>query len=686
MPEDRRLAAIMFTDIVGYTALMGSDEDKAFQLLRKNRDLQRPLIKKYKGEWLKEMGDGILASFSTASDAVRCAGEIQNEAKKAGIPMRIGVHSGEVVFEGSDVLGDGVNVASRLEEMSDEGCITISGTVYKDIKNKAGINTKYIGDKKLKGVEDPVKVYEVLCEEEKEEATSEQPSPKSNKLLYYIIAGLVVVIIAFLIWQFMPSKETSLPTPEASADEVDRSIAVLPFTNMSNDPDQEYFSDGMMEEILMHLYKIGDLEVTSRTSAMRYKETDKLIGDIASELGVRHVLEGSVRKEGDRVRITVQLIDAVNDKHIWANSYDEELKSVFAIQSDVAQQIAKALKAEITPEVGGRITTIPTENLEAYNIYLQAHSELYQFYNVEKARELYEQAMSLDPEFAPAYAELGFYWLGRGGWGGDLEPDEVLKKALPLLRKALEIDNNLTIAHVHLSYIYLWFQWDFEGAENEWNEVFRLNPSNDDYIGSYTTFLNASGRFQEALELTEKTIKDALLSYEFTDLSIGLSYFFSGHAEKAIQFYETAMQLNPTDVMTLYYVVRIAIYTGKYEEIIDGFMKYHELPSENKRPLPPVLLGSMAIAYYHTDQKEKTENILKELIAKSDSTSVGSPAFYTAMIYAQMGETDLAFNYLEKAYETHEVEMYWLKVEPPFEPIHDDSRWQVMLDKVGFPE
>jgi class 3 adenylate cyclase len=262
MPEDRRLAAIMFTDIVGYTALMGSDEDKAFKVLRKNREIQRPIIKKYRGEWLKEMGDGILASFHTASDAVRCAGEIQHAVKKEGIALRIGIHEGEVVFEGGDVLGDGVNVASRLEEMAEEGAINISGAVYKDIKNKAGITAEFIEEKSLKNVEDPVKVYRVKCEEPEVEVLDEKPSEKKmNKLPYYIIGGLIIVIAAILIWQFLPEKESVTVLEDTEIDKIDKSIAVLPFRNDSPDQENEYFCNGMMEEILDKLHKIGDLNV-----------------------------------------------------------------------------------------------------------------------------------------------------------------------------------------------------------------------------------------------------------------------------------------------------------------------------------------------------------------------------------------------------------------------------------------
>jgi hypothetical protein len=267
MNEDRRLAAIMFTDIVGYTALMGSDEDKAFKVLRKNREIQRPIIKKYRGECLKEMGDGILASFHTASDAVRCAGEIQQAVKEEGIGLRIGIHEGEVVFEGGDVLGDGVNVASRLEEFAEEGCINISGAVYSNIKNKAGIRTEFIEEKKLKNVYDPIRVYKVLSDEEVDkQGGKERKSTKPQiNILRFILYGLgIAIIVIFLIWKFIPFKENIV---------LEKSIAVRPFWNESDDPENEYFVNGMCEEIRTHLSKIADLKVFSRSRSGCYLRT-----------------------------------------------------------------------------------------------------------------------------------------------------------------------------------------------------------------------------------------------------------------------------------------------------------------------------------------------------------------------------------------------------------------------------
>jgi TolB-like protein/class 3 adenylate cyclase len=336
MPEDRRLAAIMFTDIVGYTALMGSDEDKAFQILRKNRNIQKPIIKKFNGKWLKEMGDGILASFNNASDAVRCAGEIQQAVKKEGIGLRIGIHEGEVVFEGGDVLGDGVNIASRLEELAQEGCINISGAVYKDVRNKTGITSEFIEEVELKNVVEPVKVYKVKFEQpEIETKEKEGATPIKSKLNYFLIAGIFIIFLSILVWQLFSSPKSSPISDEIEYVEPDKSIAVLPFIDISPDKDQEYFCDAMLVEILMHLYKIGDLRVTARQSVMGYKGTDKKVKEIAHELGVAHILSGSVQKFEDQLRITVQLIDTIFEQHLWAESYDRQMKDVFTIQSDI---------------------------------------------------------------------------------------------------------------------------------------------------------------------------------------------------------------------------------------------------------------------------------------------------------------------------------------------------------------
>ncbi|MFC2124379.1 adenylate/guanylate cyclase domain-containing protein, partial [Bacteroidota bacterium] len=493
MSEDRRHIAVMFTDIVGYTTLMGSDEDKAFETLKRNHTIHETLIKKHNGTLIKEIGDGTLCSFPLASDAVRCAIEIQKEAKDQDIPLKIGLHEGEMVMAGEDVLGDGVNIASRLQEASKEGCITISGKVYSDIKNKAGIKTKYIGEKKLKNVDDPVKVYEVLCEED-QKPEEDKPLKRKIKTLYFLIAGIIVVLAAVIIWQILPKGEKDEVVEETVSAEIDPSIAVLPFTDMSPNKDQEYFSDGIMDAILMHLCKIGDLEVKSRTSVMQYKGTTKTSPQIAEELGVAHILEGSVSKSGDKIRIIAQLIDATQDKHLWAETYDKEIVDVFAIQSEVAQMIASSLKAELSVDVKERVEAIPTENVEAYELYLKGNETYWASHDsldIDKIYEsinYFEKAIDLDNNFSLAYTGMGrsYWWLAHTSVGiiDKIRP-ELWEKSLKNLNKAIQLDPNNGWAYAEKIVVYSNYYWDSTATRIALEKATESMPSDRNAYTNY---------------------------------------------------------------------------------------------------------------------------------------------------------------------------------------------------------
>ena len=317
MPSNRQLAAIMFTDIVGYTSLMGIDEEKAFDLLRKNRQVQRPIIRQYNGHWIKELGDGVLASFSNVTEAVLCAGHIQKAT--AGIDdlqLRIGIHLGDVVFENDDVFGDGVNIASRLLSMAQAGSICVSESVHSNVTNKKGITTNFLREELLKNVKEPVRMYEVIVDASVISEPNSEPKHSSQQ------DGI---------------SEKTIRIHE-------KSIAVLPFVNMSNDPDQEYFSDGITEEILNSLAHVKDLRVAGRTSSFHFKGKNIDLRKIGQKLNVTTVLEGSVRKQGNKLRITAQLINVEDGFHIWSERYDREIDDIFAIQDEIAFAITEKLK------------------------------------------------------------------------------------------------------------------------------------------------------------------------------------------------------------------------------------------------------------------------------------------------------------------------------------------------------
>src|SRR5687767_2730126 len=310
MASTRQLAAIMFTDIVGYTALMYEDEEKAMRLLEKNRDIQKPLVEQHGGKWIKEVGDGVLASFLSVMDAVSCACSINQACEKVkGLRLRIGIHLGDVVFEDHDVFGDGVNIASRLQSLAPVGAIWISESVYKNITNKKGISSCFVREEALKNVKEPVRIYEVSIEDH---------------------ACMHVM--------------DSVTTHELTADPLEKSITVLPFVNMSNDPEQDYFSDGIAEETLNSLAHLKDLKVAGRTSSFQFKGKNIDISEIGKKLNVSNVLEGSVRKQGNILRVTAQLIKVEDGFHLWSERYDRNMDDIFAIQDEIALAITEKLK------------------------------------------------------------------------------------------------------------------------------------------------------------------------------------------------------------------------------------------------------------------------------------------------------------------------------------------------------
>jgi adenylate cyclase len=566
MPEDRRLVAIMFTDIVGYTALMGKDEDKAFKVLRKNREIQKTNIKKYNGKWLKEMGDGILASFHTASDAVRCAGEIQHAAKNEGIQLRIGINEGEVVFEGSDVFGEGVNIASRLEELAEAGSIQISGAVYKDIRNKSGINAELVGEQSLKNIDDPVKIYKITCEP----TVSDIPSPNM--------------------------RVSNLPDK--------KSIIVLPFDNISPDPDQEYFSDGLTEEIITDLSHIHDLLVISRNSAMTFKGTKKRTKEIAREVNVRYVLEGSVRKAGNNLRIVAQLIDALTDTHLWAEKYSGTLDDVFEIQEKVSRSIADALRLKLTPQESKKIAENTINNIAAYECYLKARQEMH-------------------------------------GW-----MEGSFDKAHTLLQHGVNIigENDILYAGMALEYIYMYESGTkadeeiLQMAEEYIDKVYKLNPESHHYyylLGRIERFrgnnLNALGHFKNAY-IIEKNDPEVLLLYSF-HLAV-----YAGKPDLAEPYINRLIEIDPLTPLNYISPMMYHLIRGETDLAIDSIRKATKLA--------PFLNLMLARYLMWDNQLDEAFEIMRPF--EKESPDNYNVKLYSFGKYAMLGEKEKALQVMNE--------------------------------------
>ena len=683
----RQLAAIMFTDLVGYTALMGADEEKAFELLKKNRLVQRPIIEKYNGRWLKEMGDGVLASFNAVSDAVYCAGAIQKACEnEPDLTLRIGIHIGEVVFEGEDVFGDGVNIASRLESLAPHGGILVSESVHKNMLNKKGIETKFVREEILKNVKDPVRIYEVKVDgiETPSGSITHPPLNKykggfNKKLL--IGAGVIMVLTLFIIYQY-GMKDRLLNTQTAMEAELDISIAVLPFVNLSGDSELDPFCDGMTDEVISKLSKIRSIgKVISRTTVMNYKVTNKTIPEIAKELGVNHILESSFQKSGDRVRINLQLINAPIDDHIWSDDYSGEWGDIFQIQAEVAENVARNIGAAITITEIESIRNIPTSSMNAYDLFINAKYENKKFskesfYN---SIELLKESVKIDSQFYQAYTLMAWNYTLLGIIFGDLHPNDARKHALAAIEKSLKIKSDFLDSYLVLGGIQYLLEWQFDEAEKSFRKSLELEFHNFSITNycfcTYTLFLTQSGRFDEVLELVEQIIKiDPLYTYMHTDL--GNIYFLRDQKDQAINALQKSISYNQVGKASL---SRVYLHYSEYRNVIEILEPW--LAKNQMRA--PLHLAYLALAHYHLNERKQSDIIIDELLdrkSKGDKEINYALAFYNAGI----GEDETALDYLEQAFESHDVELLWMNVDPQFYHLRSDFRFQDLLKRVGF--
>ena len=642
MPQTRQLAAIMFTDIVGYTTLMGNDEQKAFELLNKNRQLQKPIIEQYNGRWIKELGDGVMASFNTVSDAVFAAKKIQELCNKETLfQLRIGIHLGEVVFENGDVFGDGVNIASRIQAVALPGAIYISEAVYLNIANKKEIQTQFVKQEVLKNVKEPVRVYEVLIK---------------------------------IVHRAMVSSENHHVALKKISD---KSIAVLPFENMSSDPEQEYFSDGITEDIIAHISKIHALKVISRTSVMQYKKTQKSLRDISSELRVAYLLEGSVRKSGNRLRIVAQLIDATKDEHIWAETYDRDLTDVFAIQTEIAELVAAGLKARLSSDERKKIANKPTENLEAYNYYLFGRSQYHKGSpeDFDKAIAYYNKAIELDRGFAMAYAGLALTLLYRGAGYWGIRPHEVMPEVMRLSQRAIELDPNLSEGYAARAEVFDWYLYEWDKADKDHLIAIQLNPN------------NANAHLYRAIHLvacqrTEEAIAERDIAIELDPSSIVIRMngvlipMLGKNPEKAMEEARSLVLLEPNNFWAQFTVGFIASQLGLAEESVSASREAYHLSGGD------IFIKIMlAYALARGLQHEEARTLLAEIHQLEQTKFVWPMGI--ALVYAHLGETEKALDYLEKSYKERVGYMLWIGCDPTLNILRKEPRFKELVRKIG---
>ncbi|MEE8383099.1 MAG: adenylate/guanylate cyclase domain-containing protein [Thermodesulfobacteriota bacterium] len=555
----RKLAAIFSADVKGYSRLMGDDEVATIRTLEEYREVMSMHIERQGGRVVDSPGDNLLAEFSSVVDAVESAVEVQRhlKTKNAELPenrkmeFRIGINLGDVIEEGERIYGDGVNIAARIESLADAGGICISGTAFDQVKNKLNLGYEFRGKHDVKNIEEPVRVYKVLMEPEGVGKVIGEVSPKTRQWQKAAIASLVVIIIVagvLAIWNFYlgrPSKEPASSDRMAFTQLHKPSIAVLPFVNMSRDPEQEYFSDGMTEDLITDLSKISGLFVIARNSVFTYKGKPVKVEEVGRDLNVQYVLEGSVRKAGNRVRISAQLIEATTKRNLWAERYDRDLEDIFALQDEVTEKIVAALSVKLTEDEQKRLLRKYTDDMKAYDYYLRGLEYYYRMTgeaNIQ-ARQMLERAVDSDPEFAAAYAYLGLtHWADWALWGSQ-EP-QTLERAFELAKKAIALDDQQPEGHALLGEIYLWKK-QYEQSIVEMNKAIAIDPNAFDGFARLASVFNFSGRPDEAIEFMNKAMKLNPVYPVWYPFNIGHAYFLKGQYEEAIVIMKRVIDRNP---------------------------------------------------------------------------------------------------------------------------------------------
>lgn len=665
MPERGRLAAVMFTELVGSRDDAGKDKWSSDQLISTYAGIQAPIIAAHHGKevsrdtadprksglkgWLAGPSAGIggeasrvvenIVEFHNAPDAIGCALASQKAVReynktvttKKEIDIRVGIHLGEIVSSGKEALGEGINVASQLSLLSEPGGIWVSKPVRDQIRDKTDYSLQMMGRRQLKHLEAPLEVYRVVLPWEKLAMLAEEP----------------------------------LET---------RRIAVLPFVSISPDPQDDYFADGLTEELIDRLCQVKDLDVIARTSIMVFKGEKKKAAEIGRELRAGSLVEGSVRKADRKIRVTAQLINANTEGHLWSSSYDKNLEDIFAVQSDISQQVAEALKLRLLPHEAKAIEKQPTDNVVAYSLYLKGH-----YYRNERTEngvkrgiEYLNKAIVEDPDFAEAYSDLADCYVVMSDYGM-MKPDEAMSHVSKYALKALELDPSRSQPHAALGYLYQ-RRFDWAGSEKEFERALELNPNNATARHWFALDCLFRGKRDDAIREWKRARElDPLSQVILSDLGYALGR--AGRFQEGLEVLKEALEIDDSFPLARLGLAAVHVMAGMKDE---GAREARKLESPETDPYYKAYgAGLLARVGY----KEEASKILSVLLKERDKHYVDPTAI--AEIYAELGDDDLAFQWLESAAETKAAAIISIKDSMAFERLANDQRYKRILQKIG---
>lgn len=663
----RKLAAILSADVKGYSRLMEQDELGTVATLKECQNQFASWVTEYRGRVVDSPGDNVLAEFASVVDAVECALKIQKGLCERNAPLpedrrmefRIGINLGDVIADGERLYGDGINIAARVQSLAPAGGICISGTAYDQIENKLPLTCDYLGEYQVKNISKPVRVYAIR---EGSAKTLPRPTPKPRKHFWTKIAiALAVVLVIAGIWIGINRK------PPSSLHE-NPVLAVLPFVDMSPSKDQEYFADGLTDELLNMLCQIPELRVVGRTSSYQFKGKNEDLRAIGRKLNASAILEGSVCKEGRRVRITTQLINAENGFHIWSETYDRQMDDIFSVQDQIAKSVSYALKVTL---VDNRTLYQRPKNSDAYNAYI-----LSQYYggrrtqeDLGKAVEYLNQAIKLDSNYALAWNALAGARMRQADWGY-IPVKEGFGQAREAILRALVIDPDLALAYSSLGYIKMYYDWNWAGADSAFRRSLELKPDDARILGNAAGFSLVMGRFEECLSMARRAVQLDPLNLMLLH-KLGSYAYYAGKMDEAATALRKALELNPK--------------ASSCHEILGLILLQKNQPQdalvEMEQETNPIWrFGGMALAHYALGNQAASDNALAQLITNHQSES----AYEIAQVFTYRGEMDKAFEWLERAYKQRDSGLSKVKVDPLLNNLRGDPRYVAFLKEMGF--
>ena len=668
--QNRQLAAILFTDIVGYTAMMQLDEQKAVAVTNHYITVLNQSVEKHHGKVLNDYGDGSLCTFPSITDALYCAIEIQQQLQaEPKVPLRIGLHSGEVFFEGNKVMGDSVNVASRIQSIGQANTILFSKEIGDKIKNQIYFKCISLGKFEFKNVDEPMEIFALANEgliipsREHMSGKLKEIQNKSSRRNWTITTAIIILLVAaFFIYKYFYS------TPGFNGE---KSIAVLPFDNNVKGDSEEYINDGITQDIINNLSKISSLQkVIAWFSVKGFKNTKKTIKQIADELSVSSILMGNIQRQGDKINVVAELLDGYTGKQLWGKNYNYDSKDLLSIKTNIASEIVNALQANLTPEEKKDLSKHDTTNVSVYKIYLRGRSFLNEG-QIDSAIVYFNMAKNLEPEYAPPYAGLAYCYRAHAN------ALDAMPIAIAYVEKALKYDSTSSDALVTKGFIQQVFYYDWQGARKNLEKAINFDPNNSQAHMVYGLLLiHSTPEKERALKELQKAVELSPVSF-YQRWVFARNYYFVGKYDLAIKQLKLLNVINPGGGQTLTSMSLGLIYLkqnlfSKAKEMFDQLPESKDGELDNFQ-----LIQSYGFAVM--GDKAKAKKLLEEILKKFSDLS----HYRISQVYVALGDFNEAMNQLNLGYANRDVHMFWIKVDPAFDPIRNEPMFKALIKKMN---